>query len=128
MPVPDERRMRLRGFTIVGFDDSAELLLAANSTLKLWLERLIKHVVCHAHSPVGSECIVIGDPGRFDVVELVETEADKVVQTFSFMGFDPGFRKCIRAGRLERYSDTSHAFRFPEGLELVRKLAVTVMN
>ena len=105
MPVPNEHRMRLRGFTIVGFYDAAELLLAANSTLKLWFVHLIKHIVRHAHSPVRSECIVIGDPGRFDVVELVETEADKVVQTFPLKGFDPRFRERIRSGRLDRYSD-----------------------
>ena len=128
MPILDERRVRLRGVTIVGFDDAAELLLAANSTLKLWLERLIQHVVRHAHSPMGPECIVIGDPGRLDVVELVETEADKVVQTLPLMGFDPRFRERIRAGRPDRYSDTSHASRFPEGLEFVRELAVTVMD
>ena len=79
MPVPNERRMRSRGVPVVRFYDAAELLLAANSTLELWLERLIKHVVRHPHSPVGSERIVIMDPGFCDVVELVKTEADEVV-------------------------------------------------
>ena len=88
----------------------------------------VEHIVGHTYPPVRAQRIVVRGPGRFDVVELVEAEADKVVQTFPFMGFDPRFRERIRTGRLERYSDTSHALRFPEGLELVRELAVTVMN
>lgn len=122
------RNRLLRGLTIVGLDDTTEVLLAANSTLQLRSEGLIEDFVLHAQPPMWAQCVVIGGQGCFDVVELGEAEADKVVQTFPLMGFDPRFRERIRAGRLERYSGTSHAFRFPEGLELVGKLAVTIMN
>ena len=96
------RGQKLRGVPAIRLNDAAELTLAANRAMCLWLERFVEHFVVHTDASMGSLRVVIMDPGLRDVVKLVKVEADEVVQAFPFMRFDPGFCKRIRLWRPDR--------------------------
>ena len=86
-------------FTVVRLDKPAELMFAADDPVGLRLECLVENFVVHAEASVWASRVVIGDPGGSDIVELVATEADEVVETFPFEGFDPRFRRSWRKQR-----------------------------
>jgi hypothetical protein len=63
--------------------DTAELLLAADNTIGLWLERFVKHAIAHPYTSMWSLRIMVADPCRQNVVELAINEAHKEIEAFS---------------------------------------------
>lgn len=88
----------LRRISVVGLDESAELLFATDGAVGLRSETFVEYFVVHPDTAVGSLGIVVGDPNPKDVVELAATKADEVIETFSLESPDERFNEGIGLG------------------------------
>ena len=70
----------LSDVAVVGFDDAAELLFAADASAELWPKGFVQYLVVHADTPVRTNGIVMPDPGPHDIVQLLLAEAHKVIE------------------------------------------------
>jgi len=72
--------------------------------------------------------VVVSDPCSIDVVELVNTEADEMIQAFSFQGSDERFTEGIGFGSFHRSLDATDVLGSPEFLKVVREFTITVVD
>ena len=72
--------------------------------------------------------VVESNPGSIDEVELVDTEAEEVIQAFSFERANERFAKGIGLRCLDGCLDAADLLGFPKLLEVIRKFTVSVMN
>ena len=90
--------IRLGGVAIVRSDDAAELSFATDGTVIVRPEGFVEDIILNSGAPVRSLRIVVLDPSSHDIVKLIPTEADEVVQALSFERTDERLGECIRLG------------------------------
>ena len=118
----------LCGVSIVGLDESAKLLLAADRSVASRLEGSIQYFVFHVQAPVRPLRIVVADPGARNVIELVPAEAHEVIEAFAFHCADEGLGEGIRLGCLDGTANSIGAVRAPEFPKSLGILRVPVVG
>lgn len=77
-------KVGLRRVSVVTLQDAAEFALAADGALGLRDESLVQYRVVSSDTPVGSLLVIMFQPNSIDVVQLVKTETDEMIQHFLF--------------------------------------------
>lgn len=68
------------------------------------------------------------DPGGHDVTQVVQAEAEEVVEALALELSDEALAKRVRNGRPRRDANAPHALRLPESAEPAGVLAVPVVD
>ena len=88
----------------------------------------IQHCVVPTDASVWPLLVIMFQPHAKDVVELSSTEADEMIQDLAFRGSNVAFTKSVRHRSTWRSFDGLHFGLFPEFVELVRVLSITIPN
>lgn len=113
---------------IVRANNSAELLLATDGSTAFHNESFVKHAIAYTSTLVRAFGVVMDAPCFNDVVHLFSAEAKEMVKAFFLQRADERFDKGVRLGRFQRDFNTSSIPIFPKSAELLRELAVRIVN
>ena len=69
--------------SIIISDDAAQLLATIDPAFGCRREIDVKNIVTDVFASVWPSCVVIVDPDRIDMVKMIHTEAEEVVQAFA---------------------------------------------
>ena len=99
----------LRGGAVVVRDNPAELRFPFDLALVRWSKINIKNIVVDLLTLVGSREVVVREPLPVDIIEVVNAQADKVVETLLFYGRNIGLRVSVwRCNQLHLMGNLKH--------------------
>lgn len=77
------RPFRLCGFSVVRSYNPAESSITSDMAFELRHEGLIEYFAIHTDSAMRPLGVIVVDPDAIDVVELLSTETDEVIQALA---------------------------------------------
>ncbi len=117
---------KLCGGAVVMRDNPAELCCPFNFALVRWSKINIKNVVADLLALMRPREIIMREPFPVDVVQVVNTQTDKVIKALGLYGRNIAFRVSVRLRGARRSFHDLRARTFPEGIEAGRKLSVPI--
>jgi hypothetical protein len=113
---------------VVPRDDSAESLFPFDFALIGRPEINIKNVVINVNSLMRSLVVVVLQPFAVDVIKMIQTEVNKVVQTLSFCLSDIALTIRIRLRSTYGSLFGFHALALPKRVKLMAELPVPITD
>ena len=107
-------------------NSAAKLFVAFHFAFDRGLEVYIKNTIPNVLSTMRALGVVVSNPRPCDVMQMINTEAHQVIQTFTFQGTDERFTECIGLWRSYRRFDRGDILVFPERFHRVGILSITI--